>query len=147
MEKDMKDKIIECKECGKKFVFPAKIELQAVINRNLGEDLYAPSKVEFKDTFDGKMTEEKIRFLFQKRDDLQDQIMKLNEKGESYSAKVLEQEFNILERHIIALSNGNSQEAYNFLGFTNDPVRCPECKIKNSAKRQQPYGERTSKRR
>ncbi len=110
MGKESKDKIIECKECGENFVFPYQIQVK---------DLYQ------------SITEEKAHEIFEKRNSLQEKIASLTEKGKLSEAKRLQEEFSKLEDMIIRLSNGNSQEAYNFRGFTNDPARCPKCRKKS----------------
>lgn len=114
MKNELKDKIIECKDCKEQFIFPAKIS-----EKDLSQNL----------------DEEKAREVLKERDLLQEKIKSLTDSGQISDAQNLQREFNNLEDMIIKLSNGNSQEAYDFRGFTHEPARCPECRRKEKAMR------------
>lgn len=108
MNDNLKDKTIICKDCGEEFIFKAEITEKDFSELNLkeGKDLLS------------------IRTF------LEEKIENLISNGKSLEAQELQKELNILERKIISLSNGNSQEAYALYGFTNEPARCPDCRRK-----------------
>ena len=106
MNDNLKDKTIICKDCGEEFIFKAKITEKDFSELNLKE---------------GKE-------LLSVRSFLEEKIENLISNGKSLEAQELQKELNILEHKIIYLSNGNSQETYDFCGFTNEPARCPDCR-------------------
>lgn len=98
------DKILVCKDCGKEFVFPAKITVTELSR---------------------EISEETAQKLLNKRDMLS---MTLNLMEEVEEKKVLSKQLYTVESAIVELSSGNTQEAYQFRGFTNDPSRCLKCR-------------------
>lgn len=98
------DKIIICKDCGKEFVFPAIITVEELSKR---------------------ISEEVAEQLFHKRDTLLTALAPLDDEEER---RVLTEQFYKVESTIVQLSTGNTQEAYQFRGFTKEPARCLKCR-------------------
>lgn len=72
-----------------------------------------------------------IQKLLETRDNLQAKIDGLIAIGKTKDLIILQKELDNIERIIVKSTNGNSKEAYEYYGFTNTPVRCPSCRMKN----------------
>jgi len=102
------DKKLICKDCGEEFIFKSYIT---------EEDFSKENKEE------GKQ-------LLLKREELNKKIMKLKADGKISEIQMLEPSFLLVERLIVVLSNGNSQEAYKYNDLNYEPSRCSDCRRK-----------------